>query len=125
MKELLITLLFMLLVPAEPVSPEIDARISFYCNCPICCGEWYTPEAIGAAGIPLVEGVHCAASKDIPLGSTVEVEGYGEFIVADRVANWIYEKHGTTIDIFMGTNHAGAWKNGVKECEVRVVASKD
>lgn len=124
MKELLITLLFMLLVPAEPVQPPIEARISHYCNCPTCCGQWYTPEAIGAAGIPLVEGKHCAATKDIPMGSIVEVDGV-EYIVADRVADWIYEKHGTTVDIFMGTNHAGALQNGVKKCEVKVVGKSD
>ena len=101
--------------------PEKEVRISFYCNCPICCGKWYTPEAIGKAGVPLVEGKHCAATKDIPLGSVVEVDGT-EYIVADRVADWIYEKYGTCIDIFMGTNHTGALQSGVKECEVKIIA---
>ena len=98
--------------------PEKEVRISFYCNCPICCGKWYTPEAIGKAGVPLEEGKHCAATKDIPLGATVEVEGYGKFIVADRVADWVYEKYGTTIDVFMGADHDGAVRNGVRNCEV-------
>lgn len=97
----------------EPVVMQ-EARISFYCNCPTCCGKWYTPEAIGKGGIPLQQGKHCAATKDIPMWSTVEIEGLGTYIVADKVADWVYEKHGTTIDIFMGTDHAGAWKNGVQ-----------
>lgn len=109
-------------VEPEPVIvetvPEKEARVSFYCNCPICCGKWYTPEAIGKAGVPLEEGKHCAATKDIPLGATVEVEGYGKFIVADRVADWVYEKYGTTIDVFMGADHDGAVRNGVRNCEV-------
>jgi 3D (Asp-Asp-Asp) domain-containing protein len=109
-------------VEPEPVIvetvPEKEARITFYCNCPACCGKWYTPEALGKAGVPLVEGLHCAATKDIPLGATVEIEGYGKLIVADRVADWVYEKHGTTIDVFMGSNHDGAVRNGVRKCEV-------
>ena len=104
-------------------TPEIEkyeVRISFYCNCERCNGKWYTPEAIGAGGIKLIEGIHCAASADIPMGATVEIEGLGSYIVADRVAEWVYEKHGTTIDIFMGTDHEKAWNMGTMRKDVKV-----
>lgn len=96
-----------------------SARISHYCNCAECCGKWYTQDAIGAAGIPLRQGVHCAATKDVPLGAEVEVNGQ-TYIVADRVSNWIYDEHGTTIDIFCGNDHAGALEKGVYQCDVLI-----
>ena len=83
-----------------------EYTITAYCGCEICCGEWSSVPVIGAGGVELVEGVHCASP--LPLGTIVEIEGLGFYEVQDRTANWIAEKYnGKIIDIYF-ENHADA-----------------
>ena len=83
-----------------------EYTITAYCGCEICCGDWSSYPVIGAGGIELIEGVHCASP--LPLGTIVEIEGLGFYEVQDRTANWIVEKYnGKIIDIYF-ENHADA-----------------
>ena len=80
--------------------------ITAYCGCEICCGDWSSYPVIGAGGVELIEGVHCASP--LPLGTIVEIEGLGFYEVQDRTANWIVDKYdGKIIDIYF-ENHADA-----------------
>ena len=68
--------------PAEPEPVLLGSfRITAYCSCEKCCGEWAKnrPNGIvyGAAGVELKAGVSCASP--LPLGTAVEVEGLGEY----------------------------------------------
>ena len=107
--------------PAEPEPVLLGSfRITAYCSCEKCCGEWAKnrPNGIvyGAAGVELKAGVSCASP--LPLGTTVEVEGLGEYIVQDRPAQWVIDKYGENqIDIYFD-NHEAASAFGLKQLNV-------
>ena len=108
----------------ESVAPEPvllgSFRVTAYCSCEKCCGEWAKnrPNGIvyGAAGVELKAGVSCASP--LPLGTVVEVEGLGEYIVQDRPAQWVIDKYGENqIDIYFD-NHEAASAFGLKQLNV-------
>lgn len=95
------------------VEPELEPlgeyRITAYCACEKCCGEWALnrPNGIvyGAAGVELTAGVSCASP--LPFGTVVEIEGLGEYIVHDRTAQWVVDKYGENlIDIYFDDHEA-------------------
>ena len=114
--------------PPEPM-PEVDVselesatrrlhgscRITAYCACEICCGEWAkdrpldengNPIVYGASGQVLTPGVSVACS--LPYGTEIQIDGLpGTYIVEDRTAEWIQDKYnGMTVDIYMPTHEA-------------------
>ena len=108
----------------EPAEPELvllgSFRVTAYCSCEKCCGEWAKnrPNGIvyGAAGVELKAGVSCASP--LPLGTVVEVEGLGEYIVQDRPAQWVIDKYGENqIDIYFDS-HEAASAFGLKQLNV-------
>lgn len=107
--------------PAEPEPVLLGSfRITAYCSCEKCCGEWAKnrPNGIvyGAAGVELKADVSCASP--LPLGTVVEVEGLGEYIVQDRPAQWVIDKYGENqIDIYFD-NHEAASAFGLKQLNV-------
>ena len=99
--------------PTEPAEPEAVSlgvcRITAYCACEKCCGEWAKnrPDGIGygAAGIELIAGVSCASPW--PVGTVVEIEGMGEYTVQDRPAQWVIDKYGKNqFDIYFDDHEA-------------------
>lgn len=106
-------------VYVEP-EPQLEAlgeyRITAYCACEKCCGEWALnrPNGIvyGAAGVELTAGLSCASP--LPFGTVVEIEGLGEYIVQDRTAPWVVDKYGeNVIDIYF-SNHEAACEFGLQ-----------
>lgn len=55
--------------------------ITGYDTCVACCGK---TDGITASGTQATVGRTCAASKDIPFGTRLYIEGIGERIVEDR-----------------------------------------
>lgn len=91
--------------------------ITAYCGCEICCGEWSSDPVIGAGGVELIQGVHCASP--LPFGTIVEIEGLGFYEVQDRTANWIVDEYnGKIIDIYF-ENHEDAIQFGKKTASVK------
>lgn len=118
-------------IPETEPSPvvELVATIDFeymgpytitaYCGCEKCCGEWSSYPVVGAGGVELVEGIHCASP--LPLGTIVEIEGVGFFEVQDRTASWIVEKYeGKIIDLYF-ENHDDAVAFGKQIINVKKV----
>ena len=103
--------------PAEPEPVLLGSfRITAYCSCEKCCGERPNGIVYGAAGVELKAGVSCASP--LPLGTVVEVEGLGEYIVQDRPAQWVIDKYGENqIDIYFD-NHEAASAFGLKQLNV-------
>ena len=107
--------------PAEPEPVLLGSfRITAYCSCEKCCGEWAKnrPNGIvyGAAGVELKADVSCASP--LPLGTVVEVAGLGEYIVQDRPAQWVIDKYGENqIDIYFDS-HEAASAFGLKQLNV-------
>ena len=104
-----------------------EYRITAYCACEKCCGEWANnrPGGIvkGAMGVELTPGV--SAASPLPFGTKLYIAGYGEVIVQDRTATWVVEKYdGKIIDIYFD-NHEEALNFGVKNLNVYQIESED
>lgn len=56
-------------------------KITGYDTCAKCCGK---VDGITASGTRAIVGRTCAASKDLPFGTRLYIEGIGERIVEDR-----------------------------------------
>ena len=131
--EVMTTILPSVTIPPDPVIPEPEEsapekvclgeyRITAYCACEKCGGEWVKNRpggiVVGAAGIELVAGVSCASP--LPFGTVVEVEGLGTYIVQDRTASWVAEKYDNkVIDIYFDS-HEAACEFGLKFANVYV-----
>ena len=111
--------------PPQPM-PEISVeepvrrlhgscRITAYCACEICCGEWATdrpadadgtPIVYGASGQVLTPGVSVACS--LPYETRLQIDGLpGTYVVEDRTAEWVQDKYaGMTVDIYMPTHES-------------------
>ena len=92
-----------------------SCRITAFCACSACCGEWANnrpldengnPIVYGASGKELTPGVSVACS--LPYGTKLEIDGLpGTYVVEDRTAEWIQDKYnGMTVDIYMDSHEA-------------------
>lgn len=92
-----------------------SCRITAYCACEICCGEWAkdrpldenrNPIVYGASGQVLTPGVSVACS--LPYGTRLQIDGLpGTYVVEDRTAEWVQDKYaGMTVDIYMDSHEA-------------------
>ncbi len=92
-------------------------RITHYCSCSICCGQWSTGSStvIGASGMVLTPGQSIAVNPaQIPYGSKVMINGQ-VYIAADTGVG------SNCIDIYTGTNHAVASAGGMYYADVYLV----
>lgn len=116
-------------VTPEEVEPEIlyedlgTCRVTAYCSCEKCCGKWALnrPNGIvyGAEGTELIAGVSCASP--LPFGTILEIEGLGQYVVQDRIAQWVLDKHGDNcVDIYFD-NHEEAREFALQYLNVKVV----
>ena len=108
----------------EPVAEVLgEYRITAYCPCEICCGDWAKNRpngiVVGAAGKELEAGLSVAAS--LPLGTKINIDGIGEYEVQDKIANWVLEKYDNkVIDIYFET-HEDAQSFGLQHKKVSIM----
>lgn len=108
----------------EPVVEVLgEYRITAYCPCEICCGEWAKNRpndiVVGAAGKELEAGLSVAAA--LPMGTKISIDGIGEFEVQDKIADWVLEKYDNkVIDIYFET-HEDAQTFGLQHKEVSIM----
>ena len=102
-------------VEPEPTLVSLgEHRLSFYCDCPICCGKW--SDGITASGTVATEGRTIAVDDSvIPLGTTVYIDGLGEF-VSEGTGSAI---KGNRIDVFL-SSHEECISRGIEYREVYV-----
>ncbi len=115
-------------VEIEPIADGITFRVTAYCACEKCCGEWALnrplnengePIVKGAAGKELIAGYSCASP--LPFGTQIELEGLGVVEVQDRTAQWVVDKYGEHIvDIYMD-DHDAAWDFGLQYIEGKLI----
>lgn len=123
------TLILVSTIPPQPPPPPPTEtyRVTAYCSCEICCGEYAKnrPNGIvyGASGEELKAGYSIAASHDLSFNTKVIIEGH-TFEVQDRLATWVTDKYGLCIDIYF-TDHERARQFGVKYLEVEVKHDND
>jgi 3D (Asp-Asp-Asp) domain-containing protein len=116
------------------VEPELELepeyfgnwRITAYCACEKCCGEWAKNRPggiiVGAAGTELHEGVSIASP--LPFGTRVYIDGVGEYVVQDRTASWVAEKYNNEIVDVYFDNHDAASAFGLQYHDVYIIESE-
>ena len=57
--------------------------ITFYCDCPECCGQWSGMNST-ASGQPPIPWYTVAAGYSYPFGTILYIDGFGYFEVMDR-----------------------------------------
>ena len=90
------------------------ATVTAYCACTKCCGVM-GGTGITASGKPARQGVTVAASRKIPMGTRLRIEGVGVRVVQDRLA----PRYDDRVDVFF-TRHEDAVRFGKKTLAVRV-----
>lgn len=90
------------------------ATVTAYCPCAICCGVM-GGTGITASGKQARQGVTVAASRSIPMGTRLRIEGVGVRVVQDRLA----PRYDDRVDVFF-TRHEDAVRFGKKTLAVRV-----
>jgi len=106
------------------VEKDIDTlwRVSAYCPCPKCCGQW--SDGVTACGHVIEKGdFFVAADKSIPFGTLVIVPGYNEgkpVKVLDRGG----AIKGNRLDVFFGdvngvSGHQRALDWGIKYLPIK------
>lgn len=117
---------------SEEPEPECislgEFKLTAYCSCEKCCGQWALDRpvdeeghqiVIGASGEELIEGVSIAVDKEvIPYGTTVVINGK-EYIAHDCGGS-IKKKR---IDVYT-SSHESALEFGVQHAEVFVKGSE-
>ena len=101
--------------PAEPALQRVI--VTGYCSCPLCCG----PNATGltASGTKAQLGTMAADPSIFPLGTQLNVPGYGDGVVEDTGAR----VKGYHIDVWFPT-HAEAKAWGSREMYVALPAAR-
>ena len=90
------------------------ATVTAYCACTKCCGVM-GGTGITASGKQARQGVTVAASRSIPMGTRLRIEGVGVRVVQDRLA----PRYDDRVDVFF-TRHEDAVRFGKKALAVRV-----
>lgn len=87
--------------------------ITFYCDCPECCGKWSGMNST-ASGNPPIPWYTIAAGPSYPFGTLVYIDGFGTFEVMDRGVGdqWA--------DIFV-SNHGEIPSYGITTASVYIV----
>ena len=90
---LLLSLALCLMRPTPHLAYYGNCRITFYCNCSTCCGEW--------AGSPTASGImptsNQTAAADLPFGTRLMIDGE-EYVVEDRGVS------GMAVDIYVDSH---------------------
>lgn len=116
-KHILLGLLGLTLVTSTMAADKgTNYTVTAYCSCKKCCGKWYVPEGKQktASGAKPTEGVTIAASRKIPFGTKLNIEGVGVRTVQDRLA----PRFDNRIDVYFA-DHERARKFGKKTLLVK------
>lgn len=134
----------------EPTEPQVAklywgrARITAYCSCQKCCGDWALNRpkdvntgqsiVVGAAGTPL-QSLHSVATPPIlPFGTVLQIEGINlsteVFVVEDRIdrrASKLFNDF--VIDVYFDS-HEECWEyikaEGTEEYhDVYIISNED
>lgn len=90
----------------KSVGRTITVKVTGYCPCSYCCGEWaYLNPGITASGTVAKYGT-IAAPSSIPFGTKMKIEGYGDmiFTVEDTGSAVVYDDGIYVIDMWMPTH---------------------
>ncbi len=93
-------------IPPTTTGRKIRVKVTGYCSCVKCCGEWaLSNPGITASGTRAKFGT-VAAPPSLPFGTRMKIEGYGDqvFTVEDTGSAVVQNGGVYTIDIWMPTH---------------------
>lgn len=104
----------------KDILPQKTYVVTAYCNnhglgCVTCNGKWAKYNKTADGHTPK-QGITCAASRNIPFGTKIAIEGVGTRIVQDRLAL----KYDNRIDVYFNS-HKDALKFGKKQLKVKIL----
>lgn len=85
--------------------------VTSFCACAACCG--LKSKGVTASGVKPVQGVTVAASRKIPFGTRIYIQGIGWRTVQDRLA----KAYDGRIDLYV-KSHKAAKRWGIKKLTV-------
>lgn len=100
------------IAPEEKEQVQVTFRVTAYCACFECCGDYALNRPLdengneivyGASSTRLTTGVSCASP--LPFGTKINLDGYGTVVVQDRTAQWVVDKYGENIIDIYFDNH--------------------
>lgn len=108
--------------PQEPVQMREllgECRITAYCSCEKCCGQWAANRPVDpATGKPIITGARgtqltpgYSVASNLPFGTILEIDGFDgmQFEVEDRTSQATQRRYnGMTVDIYMD-DHAACY----------------
>lgn len=106
----------------ERVKRKITVKVTGYCPCSYCCGEWaYKNPGITASGTRARTGT-IAAPKSIPFGTKMKIQGYGnQVFTVEDTGSAVIESNGVyVIDMWMPT-HSQAYAIGNKIVQAEII----
>lgn len=81
-----------------------EFTVTAYCPCEICCGEW-TGSQTASGAIPTSNRTVGVDWSMISPGTTIYIDEIGEYIVEDKLSEWVCERYdGMIIDIYFDTH---------------------
>ena len=90
-----------------------NAIITAYCACSLCCGP--KPSGLTASGLKPRQGITIAASRSIPFGTKVVINGR-TYTVQDRLA----KRYDSRFDIYF-TKHSDAKAFGIHTNTITII----
>ena len=107
----LLALIIALSLAAQAAEPARTVTVTAYCACKICCGK--DAKGITAAGTRPMQGRTVAASRSIPMGTRIHIEGIGWRTVEDRLA----KRFDGRVDVYFAS-HDAAKKFGKQQLKI-------
>lgn len=91
--------------------------VTAYCACTLCCGKHATGKT--ASGIKPTQGITVAASRQLPFGTRLFIDGVGWRTVQDRLA----KRYDNRVDVYFAS-HAQAKQFGISQRKVVISEKK-
>lgn len=109
-----ILVLFTMAVLSTQAQPQQRATVSFYCSCPVCCGQWSVLNRTASGTVPR-PGRTVAAPRGVPFGTRIYIAGIGWRVAEDRTA----PQYDGRFDVFV-SNHSEAKRLGLRKASISI-----
>ncbi|MCM1577508.1 MAG: 3D domain-containing protein [Ruminococcus sp.] len=126
MKKKLIAALICAAVAVNAAAPAASAAklklyVTEYGTCRVTAYSGTNGVTYGASGNTLVPNVSCAASREIPLGTQLYIDGFGIVTVEDRMSEEYDSEHeGMVVDLYL-ESYSAACDWGMHEMDVYII----
>lgn len=124
-KKAIMTLIICLTYVICVCCPISAAALRLYCTrygeCRVTAYSGNNGVTYGASGNTLIPNVSCAASRNIPIGTQLYIEGVGIVTVEDRMSEEYDNEHdGMVVDLYL-ESYSAACDWGMHELEVYII----